>query len=236
MNHASLSKQVFIKMCGFRRPADAVAAAAAGADAIGLNFFAGPRQISLADGTHIIAALGSPRQAVALVSAAPKPGETTMQQVFEMLGIAVFQLYNLPLQATAAGFEPLAKQGCSFWPVIRVAQRGQLAALGPTAAGLGFLPAAILLDSHSAAAHGGTGESFNWQWIADARQQGELAGLPPLILAGGLNPGNVAAAVATARPWGVDVASGIEAGIPGEKDIAAMQAFVAAVRQAWTNA
>ena len=231
MNQVKQTRKVFIKMCGFRRPADAVAAVAAGADAIGLNFFAGPRQISLADGAHIIAALGSPRKAVALVSASPKPGETTMQQVFETLGVTTFQLYSLPVQARLPGLEALVRQGCSFWPVIRVAQRGQLTALGPTAAGLGFLPAAILLDSLSAIGHGGTGESFNWQWIADARQQGELTGLPPLMLAGGLNSGNVAAAVATARPWGVDVSSGIEAGIPGEKDIAAMQAFVAAVRQ-----
>ena len=111
MNQVKQTSKVFIKMCGFRRPADAVAAVAAGADAIGLNFFAGPRQISLADGAHIIAALGSPRKAVALVSASPKTGETTMQQVFEMLGIAVFQLYNLPLQATAAPAKALTGNG-----------------------------------------------------------------------------------------------------------------------------
>ncbi len=232
MNQVKQTSKVFIKMCGFRRPADAVAAVAAGADAIGLNFFAGPRQISLADGAHIIATLGSPCKAVALVSASPKPGETTMQQVFGTLGVTTFQLYSLPVQAGLLGVDSLVRQGCHFWPVIRVAERGQLAALRQTVAGLDFSPAAILLDSHSAAAHGGTGESFNWQWIADARQQGELTGLPPLILAGGLNPGNVAAAVATARPWGVDVSSGIEAGVPGEKDIAAMRAFVAAARQA----
>lgn len=219
-------------MCGFRRPADAVAAVAAGADAIGLNFFAGPRQLSLAAAAPVIEALGSPRQAVALVSAAPKTGETTMRQVFEMLGITTFQLYNLPLQTAAADVEALVKQGCLFWPVIRLANRGQVAALRQTVAAVGFSPAAILLDSLSAAGHGGTGESFNWHWIAEARRNGELTGLPPIILAGGLSAGNVAAAVATARPWGVDVASGIEAAIPGEKDVAAMQAFVAAVGQA----
>ena len=231
MNQVKQTRKVFIKMCGFRRPADAVAAVAAGADAIGLNFFAGPRQISLADGAHIIAAIGSPRKAVALVSASPKPGETTMQQVLDTLGITAFQLYNLPPGGWELSGNVTKGAVLNLWPVIRIAERRQLAALKQMVSALSFLPAAILLDSLSVNGHGGTGESFNWHWIADARQQGELTGLPPLMLAGGLNAGNVATAVATARPWGVDVSSSIEAGVPGEKDIAAMRAFVAAVRQ-----
>ena len=82
--------------------------------------------------------------------------------------------------------------------------------------------AALLLDSHAAGAKGGTGKAFAWSTLPP------MSG-PPLILAGGLRPDNVAAAIRTVRPYGVDVSSGVE-NAPGIKDHAKMNAFVNEVR------
>ena len=91
----------------------------------------------------------------------------------------------------------------------------------------------LLLDTASAEKLGGTGKAFDWNWIAEARAAGELDGLPPLILAGGLTPDNVADAIRIARPYAVDVSSGVEvAGRPGIKDPIKMRDFIHAVRGA----
>ena len=75
--------------------------------------------------------------------------------------------------------------------------------------------------------YGGTGRRFNWEWIAEARNNGELAGWPPLLLAGGLTPANVAKAIRIAHPWGVDVAGGVEvADSPGVKSIDRIRDFI----------
>ena len=81
----------------------------------------------------------------------------------------------------------------------------------------------LLLDAYKEGVPGGTGERFDWNWVPD-QDRG-------LVLAGGLNPDNVAAASTTARPYAVDVSSGVEQA-PGKKSAAAMQAFTAAVRTA----
>jgi len=83
----------------------------------------------------------------------------------------------------------------------------------------------VLLDAHDPERHGGTGRTIDW---TDAAR---VAARRPVILAGGLTPANVAEAVRRVRPYGVDVASGIETR-PGVKDVRAMRAFVAAVREA----
>ncbi|MGB8833186.1 MAG: phosphoribosylanthranilate isomerase, partial [Candidatus Sulfotelmatobacter sp.] len=85
--------------------------------------------------------------------------------------------------------------------------------------------AAILVDSGSSAQPGGTGESFDWN---EAAGFSGLAGFN-LVVAGGLTPQNVSAAIETLRPWGVDVVSGVEAA-PGKKDPEKVRAFVRAVR------
>src|SRR6185369_13376000 len=94
-------------------------------------------------------------------------------------------------------------------------------------------PDALLLDTASKSALGGTGESFNWNWIAEAREAGELNGLPPIILAGGLTPDNVAEAIRIARPYAVDVSSGVEVpGKPGIKDPLKIRDFIQAAKSA----
>jgi phosphoribosylanthranilate isomerase len=83
-----------------------------------------------------------------------------------------------------------------------------------------------LLDAFSPEARGGTGEKFNWELAIEAQKFGK-----PVFLAGGLTPGNVAEAVRTVRPFGVDVSSGVESS-PGKKDHAKVRAFITAVRKA----
>jgi phosphoribosylanthranilate isomerase len=85
---------------------------------------------------------------------------------------------------------------------------------------------AWLLDAYSAAAHGGTGERFNWDLALRAKQAGR-----PIFLAGGLTPENVAGAVRRVQPFAVDVSSGVEIA-PGRKDAVKVRAFVQAVREA----
>jgi phosphoribosylanthranilate isomerase len=83
----------------------------------------------------------------------------------------------------------------------------------------------VLLDAYDKSARGGTGKTFNWELVVEARRAGRLEEAGPVILAGGLNPDNVAEAVRKVRPWGVDVASGVEVS-PGRKDFAAVEAFI----------
>jgi phosphoribosylanthranilate isomerase len=93
----------------------------------------------------------------------------------------------------------------------------------------GRMPDAVLLDSDAAGAFGGTGRAADWSLIADQRA---MLGDVPLILAGGLKPGNIGEAIAAIRPDAVDVASGVERQ-PRAKDRELMKRFVAAARQAF---
>ncbi len=88
---------------------------------------------------------------------------------------------------------------------------------------------AILVDSRTASAVGGTGQSFDWALASEALFQNPKARGRRMIAAGGLSPENVAKAIATLRPWGVDVVSGVEV-ISGRKDPDKVRAFVAKAR------
>jgi len=90
--------------------------------------------------------------------------------------------------------------------------------------------AAVLLDTYCPDAKGGTGRRFNWEMVADARAAGALAGIDPIILAGGLDPNCVGRAVDLIKPWAVDVASGVEKE-PGVKDLRKVEAFIRATRE-----
>ena len=90
--------------------------------------------------------------------------------------------------------------------------------------------AAILLDAYDKTARGGTGKRFNWDLVADARAAGHMAGLDPIILAGGLDAGCVGRAIELVKPWAVDVASGVEKA-PGVKDLEKVADFILATRE-----
>ena len=86
---------------------------------------------------------------------------------------------------------------------------------------------ACLIDAHTGSAYGGTGITLPWQ---ELRKELDQQVLPPVILAGGLRPGNVAEAISLVQPWGIDVASGVESQ-PGVKDVALVKQLMAAVEQ-----
>jgi phosphoribosylanthranilate isomerase len=124
-----------------------------------------------------------------------------------------------------------------YWSVCPIESRETLSSIksliidlhGTTLKLISYMDA-LVLDTAVKGHLGGTGQSFNWHWIAEARAAGELTGLPPIILAGGLNPDNVADAIRIAKPYAVDVSSGVEVpGKPGIKDPARLRDFIQAV-------
>ncbi|MEX0951404.1 MAG: phosphoribosylanthranilate isomerase [Gammaproteobacteria bacterium] len=195
-----------IKICGITRPEDGVAVAHAGADAIGLVFYApSPRAVSIAQAQAVAAALPPMVTKVALfVDAEPALVESVLAAVpIDLLQFHGDELpadcdrYAVPYIKVAklqAGFD-LLSYSCRY----------------PNACG-------ILADTYSAAAQGGTGETFDWSLLPPRLDK-------PLILAGGLTPANVADAVRRVRPFAVDVSGGVEAG-KGIKDTAKITAFV----------
>ncbi len=212
-----------IKICGITRPDDALWAAGAGADAVGLNFYArSPRCLSQEQAEQIVEVL--PPRIVKVGLFVNAPVEHVAQTV-DRLGLDLVQLH---------GDEPpdlLARLGDR--PVMRALRIGP-EGLRPVAAyldecrRLGCLPRLVLLDAYLPGAYGGTGAKADW---TAAAQYARLDGAPPLILAGGLAPGNVAQAVRAVRPAGVDTASGVELA-PGRKDPGLVAAFVRAAAEA----
>ncbi|MBP7933023.1 MAG: phosphoribosylanthranilate isomerase [Phycisphaerae bacterium] len=219
-----------VKICGITNSADALVAAVAGADAIGLNFVGGPRQISVGVAAAILESLPPLVTPVALVRL--QDGRLS-DGVAELLGryrVSHLQVYG---PVAAGAIDALACDGFCVMPVIAV--RGvdfarEAVLWRDCRAGR---PRAVVLDSYDPLKEGGTGTVFHWEIIPAAVASGAIRGWPPIILAGGLRPGNVAEAVQVARPFGVDVSSGVEVeGSPGRKDAAKVREFVLNARAA----
>jgi phosphoribosylanthranilate isomerase len=203
---------VKVKICGLTRVADAVAAAEAGADLVGLMFYArSPRWVSLSDAAEISRAL--PPQ-ILRVGVFVNPEVEEVFEAMQTCGLTLLQFHGEEAPEFCTQF------GLMSMKAFRVRD----------AASLDTLPSyrtdAWLLDAWSPAALGGTGERFNWDLAVAAKALGR-----PIFLAGGLTPENVAAAVRHVGPLGVDVSSGVESA-PGRKDAAKMRAFIAAARGA----
>lgn len=206
-------RTVRVKICGITRPADAVAAETAGADAIGLMFVPeSPRLIDIPRARELADAVGPLLLRVGVFRDAP------LQQVLETaedLRLAAVQLHG---RESTAYVEAVRRK----YPVIRALsfdgamQRSELESIAAEG---------VLLDGR----HPGGGVAFDWN---DAST---MAALPRMILAGGLNPRNVAAGIRQLRPYGVDVSSGVETE-PGIKDHELMREFVAAARSAFVTA
>ena len=201
-----------IKCCGMTRIQDALLAAQLGADAIGVVLTArSKRRVSI-------------EQARAIVQAMP-PFVTTVALFMDDAADFV--------REAVAAFEPDLLQFHGAESDAWCAQFGRrylkAVAMGEGAAarpGLRHYPGAsgLLLDGHGLGEAGGSGKAFDWSLMPRDLSQ-------PLVLAGGLTPANVADAMRIARPWGVDVASGIESS-PGIKDAGKLAAFIRAVREA----
>jgi phosphoribosylanthranilate isomerase len=215
---------VWIKICGTTSLADGLAAARAGADALGFVFAPGsPRQLSPDDAVRIIQHLPA---GVEKVGVFVNEDPARIREIARHAGLTAIQLH---------GDEPpgVARDLRSEFRVVKAI------AAGPDLAGRAarYIGAAdvVLLDSAPCppgAANpnrGGTGRQFDWSEAAAALQN--ITAPLPIIVAGGLSPGNVAQAMEELRPWGVDVCSGVER-VPGTKDEARLRAFVAAVRTA----
>jgi len=203
------ARMVRVKICGLTSVAQAVACADAGADAIGLNFVpSSPRRVDEATARAIVEAVGARTLVVAVVA---DLGVEAMRALVARTGVGCLQLHGGEPAQDVAAMLPHA------YKAVRVAGADDVA-LAEAMPG-----AYVMVDAKVQGALGGTGHAFDWGLVVD------LAARRKLVLAGGLGPENVAAAVARVRPWCVDVASGVERG-PGDKDLARVRAFVAAAR------
>ena len=201
-----------IKCCGMTRVEDALFAAELGVDAIGVVLTAhSKRQVSLAQARAIVEAMPPFVTTVALCM---DDEANFVQEIIDTVRPSMLQFHGNESDEWCKQFgQPYLKA---------IAMGAGAAALyqlhdHPHAAGL-------LLDGHGLGEPGGSGKSFDWSLMPRDLKQ-------PLILAGGLNASNVAVAIRIARPWAVDVSSGIESA-PGVKDHGKLRDFVAAVRAA----
>jgi len=215
-----------IKICGIRSLADAHVAAAAGADAIGLNFYdKSPRHIDPRLALRIAVDLSDALHRIGVfVNAEPD----RIQQICPGDRLSAIQLHGDESPELVAKLH-----GRSIIRARRMDDRGVAAIAEDLAAcaEAGRLPDAVLVDAMTPGLYGGTGETVSWAGLADYQK---WLGDVPLILAGGLTPDNVAEAIRTVRPWGVDVASGVESS-PGVKDHAKMRSFVESAKQAFSE-
>jgi phosphoribosylanthranilate isomerase len=201
-----------VKICGVTNVADAQAAAEAGADMIGLNFYEqSPRQISLATAVEISRALPP---LVLRVGVFVNPAEALVMRVISECGLSLLQFHGDETSEFCTQF------GLMSLKAFRIRDAESLNQLAD------YQTNAFLLDAHSRSGLGGTGEKFNWELAVEAQNFGK-----PIFLAGGLTPENVGDAVKRVRPFAVDVSSGVESA-PGKKDPAKVSAFIQAVRNA----
>jgi phosphoribosylanthranilate isomerase len=207
-----------IKICGVTTPEDARFAAEAGADAVGLNFYPkSPRYLSPDMAAKIVRALPPFTAPVGVFVSAQ------MRQICAIsyqLGLRSVQSYDdKPPTEDPFPFAHIA--------AFRIKDESDLRLIRnyvEAAQALGRKPAAVLIDSRVDGHMGGTGQVAPWSVLA-----GFDPGVP-LILAGGLTPNNVLEAITLVRPWGVDVASGVELS-PGRKDPLKVAQFIQAVRK-----
>lgn len=201
-----------VKICGLTRLPDALAAVEAGADALGFMFFAGSkRNIAPATAAQIIRALPP---FVAKVGVFVNASAETVRATIAECGLDTLQFHGEETPEFCRQFAPL-----KVVKAFRIQNADSLKPLPEYAVD------AWLLDSYVAGQRGGTGEKFNWDLAAQAKELGR-----PVILAGGLTPENVADAVQQVWPYGVDVSSGVESA-PGQKDAGLVRRFVEIVRE-----
>lgn len=213
------------KICGVTTVEDALAAATAGADCIGLNFYRGsPRYVDPAQAARIVEAVRGRAQVAGVFVAADA------STILQLAGDLRLDLVQLSGDDEATWIRQLAARlpGIPILAAVRVGAGG----LDPVRAHLqACRPNFVLWDAVDAGQYGGTGRVANWAMAAQVVASGDF---PPLVLAGGLKAENVAEAIRAVRPAAVDTASGVELS-PGRKDPDKVARFVAAARKAFDN-
>ncbi|MDP2902789.1 MAG: phosphoribosylanthranilate isomerase [Methylovulum sp.] len=208
-----------VKICGFTRVDDALAAARLGVDAIGLVFYPpSPRQVGIGQAIDIVNALPPFTSVVGLFV---DEQEARISEVLERVAIDCLQFH---------GDEPPAAcrlYGKRYMKAVRMQDGIDIAAVAQNY----YDASALLLDAYDMDAKGGTGQQFDWALIP------KQCGLP-IVLAGGLDATNAGAAIEAVRPYALDVSSGVEIE-KGIKDTGKMAAFLRAVNdrevRAWTT-
>lgn len=208
-----------IKICGVTLPDDAARVAASGADFIGLNFWPRSKRYLERERAGLIAAAARALGAIEVVGVFV---DTDLDEVKDVLSYVDLDILQLHGDEHPEDVREIAEAtGKRVWKSIAVNASRDLDHLEA------WPVDKLLLDTPSPG-RGGSGQTFDWTLAVEARRRYPAR---ELLLAGGLDPSNVGAAIETVRPWGVDVASGVEAG-PGIKDPDRLGAFVAAVRAA----
>jgi phosphoribosylanthranilate isomerase len=210
---------VHVKICGLTDLDDALAAAEAGAGLLGFNFYPrSPRYISPQACSRITGRLAARGLRVQAVGVFVNAGRAEIEAIAGDCGLDLLQLHG------DESPELLVELGPRAFKAIRPASAADAEALLAHYGQRADRPA-LLIDAARPGAYGGTGATGDWRLAA------AIAQARPVLLAGGLKPDNVAEAIAQVRPWGVDVASGVEDS-PGRKDRRQVAAFIAAARQA----
>jgi phosphoribosylanthranilate isomerase len=206
--------KVKVKICGITNWTDARRAVDAGADFLGFNFYRkSPRYVAPGRARKIVRRL--PKR-VAAVGVFVNEREEKILQIARAVGLDYLQLHG---EEAAESISRLAR----FYPIIKAARVGN-----------GFRPAqlakfprvrAVLLDGFKTGLHGGTGKTFDWRIARTIGSDRRM------FLAGGLAPGNIVEAIRAARPYAVDICSGVESR-PGKKDPAKVDALMRAIQSA----
>ena len=210
-----------IKICGIRDKAHALAAVEAGADFIGLVLAASQRQVSPAQACEIASAVKRSSDSTKVVGVFVNAPSSQVNELADFCALDWVQLSgDESWEYCREVVRPVIK-------AIRIDRQSPEELYAELSAGGKLLPAQefiTLLDSRVEGKYGGTGESFNWNLAQQVTKRF------PVIIAGGLDPKNVARLIERVAPWGVDVSSGVET--RGVKDTSKIKAFIEAVRKA----
>ncbi len=205
---------IFVKICGITTKEQAVEIAAMDIDALGLVFATSPRKVTAEEARCIISKMPP---FVSSVGVFVDEELDTIREIIDYCGIDFVQLHG----SESPDFcKALIPRVIKAFRIRSEKELLKLPAYEPWVRG-------FLLDAWSTKAMGGTGSTFDWSIAEKAKTMVEK----PVILAGGLTPGNIGDALEQAAPWGVDASSGLEK-VPGQKDMAKVREFVQKVRGA----
>lgn len=212
-----------IKICGLTSVSDVECCLAAGVETVGLNFYpSSPRSINLEAAKQLRKQLNTPIQVVGVFV---RPSAEELRRTVQEVGLHVVQLHGTD-DAYWSDFTP---PPVPLWLAQGIGSQAdveQLKIQAKLCRAMNITIAALLVDARLDGRHGGTGQLAPWHLLQETTWN------LPIVLAGGLNPGNVRLAIEQVRPYGVDVASGVESS-PGAKDGAKVNQFVRNARSAF---